>query len=399
MPRARTLLLLTALYVAQGLPNGFFTQALPVLLRERGVSLEAISLSSLLVLPWTLKVLWAPVVDRTLTPRAWILMMQAATAALLVGLAALDPATLLAPCLLVVLLVNTAGATQDVATDGLAVVLLDDDARGDGNGVQVAGFRVGMILGGGALLMASAWVGWGPVVLAMAALVALTSAPLLAWPEVGRAALPPAKAPHPWAWLHLPGAGRWSAVLVVWKIGDYLATTMLRPWMVDRGLGADDIGLLLGLGGFGAGLTGAAMAGPLLRRSPRRDALALFGALQAAGVAGYAAVVLADTTGAPLVAAVMFEHLAGGLGTVALFTAMMDASRPESPGTDYTVQASLVVLSSGIGSVASGPLAASFGYGPLFVGAALIALAGPALTLAPGVTDVLTRPARAPEPP
>jgi PAT family beta-lactamase induction signal transducer AmpG len=392
--RNGTLALLLALYIAQGIPNGFFSQALPVLLRERGVSLEAISLSSLLALPWTLKFLWAPLLDRTLTPRLWILGLQAVTTVLLAALAGFDPARALPACLALVLLVNAASATQDVATDGLAVSLLDHDLRGLGNGVQVAGFRVGMILGGGALLMASAWLGWAPVMLLMASLVALTTAPLLLAPKVGRSPLAPGPSTsfNPWSWVLLPGALRWSLVLLVWKVGDYLATTMLKPWMVDHGLSADQIGLLLGIGGFGTGLVGAGLGGLWMPRFERRDALVLFGLLQASGVLGYAAVVLLDDAGAPLVAAILYEHFVGGLGTVALFTAMMDASRPGHAGTDYTVQASIVVFSSGVGAAVSGLIAGSFGYPSLYVLAAAAALAGPALAALP---TMMTRPAAA----
>ena len=80
----RKLLLLGSLYLAQGLPYGFFTQALPVLPRARGLSLEAIGLSSLLALPWALKFLWAPAVDRQGSRRGWILVYSASAAARLV---------------------------------------------------------------------------------------------------------------------------------------------------------------------------------------------------------------------------------------------------------------------------------------------------------------------------
>ena len=78
MTRAHKIGLLAALYVAQGLPYGFFTQALPVLLRDAGLSLKAISATSLLFLPWALKFLWAPFVDHTGTRRAWLLPLQIA---------------------------------------------------------------------------------------------------------------------------------------------------------------------------------------------------------------------------------------------------------------------------------------------------------------------------------
>ena len=76
MSRGHLWLLLAALYFAQGLPYGFFTQALPVLMREAGYSLTAISAISLLFIPWAVKFLWAPWVDHRGSRRAWLLPLQ-----------------------------------------------------------------------------------------------------------------------------------------------------------------------------------------------------------------------------------------------------------------------------------------------------------------------------------
>ena len=78
MTRSHKIILLGSLYLAQGLPYGFFTQALPVLLRDAGYSLKAISATSLLFLPWALKFLWAPFVDHRGTRKAWLLPLQCA---------------------------------------------------------------------------------------------------------------------------------------------------------------------------------------------------------------------------------------------------------------------------------------------------------------------------------
>jgi len=81
MSRSYKLLLLSSLYLAQGLPFGFFTQALPVLMREAGMSLKMISATSLLFLPWALKFLWAPLIDHVGTRRQWIVPLQLTAAA------------------------------------------------------------------------------------------------------------------------------------------------------------------------------------------------------------------------------------------------------------------------------------------------------------------------------
>jgi MFS family permease len=91
MSRRHKITLLAALYVAQGLPYGFFTQALPVLLRDAGYSLKAISATSLLFLPWALKFLWAPFVDQRGTRKSWLLPLQAAAVVFSVLLAGIEP--------------------------------------------------------------------------------------------------------------------------------------------------------------------------------------------------------------------------------------------------------------------------------------------------------------------
>lgn len=363
---------LTLLYVAQGLPFGFFTQALPVRMREGGMSLGAIGFASLLAAPWALKGVIAPLVDAHGSRRAWIVPLQLGAVVVLIVASFLPPERALVPVLIAVFLSNALAAAQDVATDALAVDVLAPEERGLGNGLQVAGYRVGMMLGGGALLIVLGTIGWGAALRLLALGTAITTLPLL----MTRA---PARKPAPrvrWAaiasGLSRPHALLWLALLAVYKLGDAIATAMLRPMMVDRGLGAADVGVLLGQVGFGAGLFGALLGGALVRKLGRGRSLIHFGVLQALGIAGYALPV-------PLPFAIGFEHLAGGMATAALFTCMMDACRPELAATDYAVQASLVVIATGLGAAASGLIAESAGYAGCFAIAALVALAGVAL--------------------
>ncbi|WP_053234553.1 MFS transporter [Sandaracinus amylolyticus] len=377
MTRTGRLVVLGALYFAQGLPFGFFVQALPVVLRERGVSLSLIGLSSLLAMPWALKPLVAPLVDRARTRRAWIVPLQI-TSALLLALAALaSPEASLPALFVIVALTNLAAAAQDIATDALAVDLLPEDERGLGNGLQVAGYRVGMIAGGGVVLGAMAHIGWAPAMLALGATLALATIPLLITHE-------PARTPAPLRPTNTalrdaasrPGALRWLRVLVLFKAGEALATAMARPMLVDRGLDAGDLAALLGGTGFAAGLAGALIGGALVPRLGRRRALAIFGALQVAGIATW----LVPATGVRSLVAlhvvVAIEHVFAGMATAALFTAMMDACRPAHAATDYALQASVVVLATGIASALGGVSAEHLGYVGHFVLAIALAVIG-----------------------
>jgi predicted permease len=142
--------LLTSLYIAQGLPFGFFSQALPALLREKGIGLETIGLGALLALPWAAKWLWAPWLDKYQNHRQWIIVANviAIFACLLLG--GFDLAELAGEKLWMLyfafFLLNLTAASQDIATDAIAVMQLTEAERGIGNGIQVAGYRVGMIL-------------------------------------------------------------------------------------------------------------------------------------------------------------------------------------------------------------------------------------------------------------
>jgi MFS family permease len=369
--------LLGCLYFSQGLPFGFFTQALPVWMRKQGFSLGAIGLSSLVAVPWALKFLWAPAVDRFSMARlgrrkSWILPLQLASLAILLALAFV-PMTL--PALLAgFLLLNLVAATQDIATDGLAVDLLAVHERGMGNGLQVAAYRVGMIVGGGVLLVWFDRIGASGVFTSMALLLAVATLPVWLSREPTRSfSRPPVEhvARH---FLRRPGAGRLLALLAVYKAGDAFATGMLRPFLSDLGLGLEDIGLLLGTVGFCAGLAGALAGGALVHRFGRRRSLLGFGLLQVVAVAGYAGLALGKPSFGALAAWCAIEHLASGMATAALFTCMMDWCSEASSATDYTVQASTVVIATGAASSLAGFSAQALGYFAHFCLAGVLAL-------------------------
>jgi MFS transporter, PAT family, beta-lactamase induction signal transducer AmpG len=378
--------LLGGLYFAQGLPFGFLTKSLPALMRQLGTSLELIGLSSALFLPWALKFLWAPLVDRRYSPRwgrrrSWLLPMQASMVALLALMSLWRPGLGLLPLMALVILINLVSATQDIAADGLAVSVLTPDERGLGNGLQVGAYRVGMIAGGGLLLGLIDDLGWATSFAVMVSLVILSSVPVVALRE------PPEALPE--AHLEAPPAplrdqpmrsflrqGRATAVLILllgYKFGNSLADGMLKPFMIDAGFTLSDIGWISGTGGSVAGLIGAALGGLLTKPLGHRRALIVFAVLQAATWAAFA-LVPSPSWGA-LLALVCAEHIASGLGTVALFTCMMDWCRPERGAIDYTVQASLVVISTGVAAMISGFLAKPLGFSLHFALSALLCLA------------------------
>lgn len=393
MSTGKKLGLLSTLYLSQGLPYGFFVTAIPVLLRQEGSSLTMVSLSSALMLPWGLKLLLAPFVDKHRgsalgARRGWILPLQLATVACVLAVAVLGELAgrggqaLLVALAAATLLTAVLAATQDCATDGLAVELLSDRERGLGNGVQVAAYRMGMIVGGAGLLWVFDQLGWLPTFVAMGALLLLATVPIALWREPGvSAAAAPAALAILLRFFRRPRVWPWLLLLVLYKIGDAYGSPMVKPLLVDRGWSLGDIGVLAGGLGSAAALLGALLGGWLAGRAGRRAALLGSGLIHAALMAAYALPLLAETPSTPgstglLSALVVLEHLTGSMATVALFTVMMDASDERTGATDYTVQASVIVWASFLGAAPSGFVTEQVGYVAHFVMAGTVCAVG-----------------------
>ena len=383
MSRRYKLLLLGCLYLAQGLPYGFFMQALPVLLRESGMSLSTVMGStSVMFLPWMLKFLWASPVDHVGTRRQWILPMQAGAILTALVLAQLDLHGRMPLILAGLFLFNVFAAIQDIATDGLAVRLLSSRERGLANGFQVGAYRIGMILGGGALLYVFAQAGWSVMFYAMAGILLLTSLPVLFLREDAdlhsrAAAVPMRTLVAGWiARLRVRGIGTLLALVALYKFGDTMAASLVGTMMYDHGHAKEQIALIKGTVGSIMGLSGAAIGGWLAFHIGRRQTLLACGLLQTASLLLYATAAYAPGELQWIWAGSICEHLFGGMATVALFTLMMDASDPEHAGTDYTLLACVVVLAQGSAAFTGGSIADLAGYGVAYLTAFALSALG-----------------------
>jgi len=384
LTRAQKYLVLTALYFAQGVPFGLFSQAVPVVLRQANTSLAVIGLSSLLAAPWGLKFLWAPWLDEAppwgSRRKGWLIPIQIFAVVAMVGLALIDPWSQTGWLLAIVLLVNFLNASQDVPTDGLAVDTLTEHERGIGNGIQVGGYRLGMLMGGGAALLLIHLFGWTAGLLACAASLVIAMIPILMVRETSGVNDRETSGVNDretssarfrgmrrhfdvlWSFLKAPGILRAVFVISVFKVGDALGGGMIRPMLVDRGFNMQDIGEIVGGVGFTAAMVGTAIGAVVADRLPRRVALLVGVVFQTVG-AGIYVLVLTGATERQLVAGVIAtENLLGSIATVILFTCMMDWARKEHSGSDYTLLASVVVVATGIGGLLSGVTAQHLGY-------------------------------------
>lgn len=374
--------LFACLYFAQGLPYGFFTQAMPVYLREAKASLAAIGGAALLTWPWALKFLWAPLADRYGWPRlglrrSWILPLQTLSVLALIAVSFLDPKDSLMVVLVAFLICNLVAATQDAATDGLAVDLLDKGERGWANGIQVGGYRIGMIAGGAVMLnLLSMW-GWQAAMLTMAFTLAVVTFPAFTFQEnktLGdfRGRVDARLKTHPITdlkeYLSQDGILFWLFILLIYKFSHQAASAMMKPWLVDNHYRLEEIGAIMGLFGSGAGLVGAMLGGWVASRFNRLRSLTTLAFVQALATGTYLLPVLTEHATWKVALATAIDNGVSGMATVTLFAAMMDKCRKGHAASDYSIQASFVVISQTVASATSGLSAEYFGYQNHFLG-------------------------------
>ena len=367
---------IAGIYISQTVITALTTQALPSLLRSEGASLTVAGLSALLWVPWGIRFLWAPWVERMRLPagrlerrsRSLVLTGQWLMAAILIllgvasqiGHVTLDSfAVWLLGGLLLAALV---AASTDVACDGFTVEQLAGQRRGWGNVAQVGGSYVGAMLGAGGFLLVAGTAGWPMALVAAGLVIVLLGLPMLRVQEPPREqTLAVDHRPGLWHALRRPQVRMGLLLLMLSSVGVRLTLGMFGPFMLDHGMTLEQVGWLFGSLHIGAGLTGAVLGGLLVRAAPGWQAVWIAVGLKAC-------VLLALTLAAPAASLTVLTILVGltfailGCLWVALYSALMNLTSPLQAGVDFTVFQSADALLAMAGGVASGWLAGHLGY-------------------------------------
>ena len=371
-----------SLYVAQSVIGGLTWTGLPAVMRDAGVPLDRIGLVSLIALPWVLKFLWAPAIERFRLPpvgrnRSGVIVLAGGLVCILglIAVGLLEPSAPL-PIFVGLTLVALAASTVDIACDGFAVQSLAETHYGWGNAAQVGGAYLGSALGGGLFLYVADLSGWQAASFAMAGLVCLLGLPFLLGianrlPEETRSHIPSLAAA-----LRRPLLRRGLLVAAVYVAAQKMALGMIGPFLVDSGLSLSTIGLVNGMGSLFVGF-GLALAGGLFVRIwGIRTVLLLALALQSACLLCFAAAATIGPFPAPLlvILAIGSSSAVLALGCVALYAQFMRWSDPRQAGVDFTLFQCMDALVSMAGGVVAGQVAHVLGYGVFFACAAALAI-------------------------
>jgi PAT family beta-lactamase induction signal transducer AmpG len=382
--KRKVLFWIAVLYFAEGLPFGIAYDVWPVFFRVHGVSLREIGLMSLLSLPWTWKLLWAPLVDRYGSRQHWItacLFFLGATTIAIIPQDASQPSFLLWSLLL---LFTTASATQDIAIDAYAVDVSTPKTIGSINGMRVSAARVAMLVGGGGFITLADFVGWNLLWVALAVMFFALAA--VAWLSP-RVPLEASERRHNLApvlrWLF-----RWEMVpvlafVLLYKVGDSTLGRMVKPFWVDRGYSLTEIGTISVTLGVGLTIVGALAGGWFVNRYGIFRSLLWLGLAQLVSNLGYVAVAAIDLPRESIYAASMIESFTQGLGTAAFLSFLMNLCDKEHAATQYAILSAMFALTRDVAGAFSGIGVEALGYAVYFV--LTTALALPGLALLPAI--------------
>lgn len=375
-----------AMGFSSGLPLLLTGSVLQAWMKQEGIDLGLIGLFALVGLPYTLKFLWAPLLDRFTVPvfgrrRGWLLVAQVGLILALLGLSFTKPAATPYAVAAAAMLVTFFSASQDIVIDAYRREDLAERELGLGSSMYVNGYRLGMLLAGGGGLILADFVPFSTVyrLLAVSMLIGVATTllapePLVAegTPQTLRSAVV-----EPFLdYFRREGAWWMLAFILLYKLGDTMASAITTPFYLELGFSKTEIGAVVKVFGFWATLGGGLVGGILILRIGISRALWIFGVLQMVSTLGF---VLLARIGhdVPALAGVIFaENFTGGMGTSAFVAFMASLTNKRFTATQYALLSSLTGVPRVLASAPTGYMAEIMGWPGFFTLCAAIAIPG-----------------------
>ncbi len=369
------------LYIAQSIPMSFFSTVVPVIMRQENYSLTSIGLLQLIKLPWTLKFLWAPLVDNkaqsTRALRRMVFLSEGFYALVICAIAFFDLQTDFKLIIFLVIIAFIASATQDIAVDRYAILSLKPGERSVGNSMQSGGSFIGSFFGTGVLLVAYYYFGWSVILFMLAGFIMLALLPFaLSRREVfvNEEKKQTVGLKDILSFFGEKGKVFHILMLLFYYAGIIGIMTMLKPYLVDLGYNVKDIAFMSGIFGTLTAATATFAGGFIVKKIGRKVSLYMFLALSV--ITGLYWGFMSSEALPSLVAlygGIGLVWASYGLSTVAIYTLAMDKVRKGREGTDFTIQIVLTHIGSLLVATLSGKIAHETGYTALFFGEAAVA--------------------------
>jgi PAT family beta-lactamase induction signal transducer AmpG len=384
-----------AMGFASGLPLLLTITVLQAWMTAAGVDLTTIGFLGLVGLPYSLKFIWAPLLDR-FRPfglgrrRSWLLILQCCLAASIALLGIQDPSRGVAGLAAAAFLVAFFSASQDIVIDAYRRETLADTEQGLGATFVTYGYRIGMLVASAGGLILADTVGFRGVYLLMAAVALSMIVVTLLCPEPEPAPGQPVTLKEAFLgplleffrrYELMRGAWLVLAFVLLYKLGDNIASHMTIPFYLQTGFTNTEIGTVAKAFGLFPLLAGLFFGGVLNLKLGLYRTLLTAGVLQGISTAGFAVLAVVGADPWWLAAVIGFENLSGGMGTAALLAFMAYLTDRRFTAAQFAMLSALATVPRALLTAPSGWLAMQLGWIQFFVFSALIAIPGLALLL------------------
>lgn len=380
------MLAILVLGAASGFPNQITESALQAWLKDSGATNTTIGILSYVSLPYLLKFLWAPLIDRYPLPflgrrRGWIVLTQLGMAVAIAVMGLQQPELSLTPIAICAVVVVFLSASQDIAFDAYKIDIAKPNERGIVAAAANLGYRVSAWLAFAFALVLADTFGWRVAFWFLAA--TMLSFSLAAWfapePEyqqgsprsLRESVVVPLK-----ELLGTPSAAALIALVMLFKVGDAFALKLFTPFMMDVGFSKTEIALVAKAVFTSSAVAGAIVGAIWMVRLGLLRSMLLFGVLQALSNLLYYMLAVTGKNYAVMIAAVAVDNFAGAMGNVASVALMMALCDVRYSAFQYALLSVLAMLPRyGLGGPA-GWLADHAGWPTYYVVSFLIAMPG-----------------------
>lgn len=371
---------------ASGLPLLLIGSTLQAWMTDEGVDLASIGMVSLIGFPYVIKMFWAPLLDRYKLPffsrrKGWMILCQVMMVVCIFGLSLSNPRDNIYLTCAWAFMVAFFSASQDVVIDAYRREILPDEELGLGSSLYVTGYRLAMLVSGAFALYLADQIPWKNVFMWLAVFMSPTILFTLIAPAENKHIPVPANLKEaiigPLAEF-FKRRGAWIMLLFIllYKVGDSMASNMTTPFILNIGYSKTDIATVAKTFGMIATVLGGIFGGTLMLRMNMKVSLIFFGILQAVSTLGFSLLAHLPVTFSSLAGVIAFENLASGMGTAAYAAYMASITNKQFTATQYALLTALMGVPRVILSSPTGWMANVMGWEFFFVFCTIVAVPG-----------------------
>lgn len=365
---------------SSGLPLYLLIQFVPAWLRAAEIDLATIGLINLVLFPYTWKFLWSPVMDRFVLPffgrrRGWMFVTQLGLIALMASLALFDPSTQLSQIIILVSAISFFSASQDIVIDAYRREILPDDELGAGNAFYAQAYRISSFVPGSLAMILAGFFPWSMAHLSIAVFMLVGLVTTLMIKESSKPGEEPqtlrSAVVEPFKEFFQRTGWQdalWILLFIIlYKLGDSMATALETPFFMDMGFSTVEIGSIAKVSKTIGATVGTIIGGLAMIKLGINRSLWIFGFFQIASILGYVLLSMVGYNHFVLALASGLEYLGVGLGSVALIAFMAKSTNKHFTATQFALLSSIAVIPRTFVSAATGFIIESVGYTQFFV--------------------------------